>query len=423
MARLRSLLLALAVFAWAASVGHATETASRIAAVVNDEIITVAEVESRSSLIIQTSGLRNEPRTRDRLRNQVLRGLIDEALQRQEAQLLRLAASSADVDRALAEVAERNGTDIAGLIRLVQRSGSNEQSLRRQLEAQIGWLRIINRDIRPRVRVSDAQVDAAFREATLAAANDEVRLGQILLPVYQPEQEDQVRRDAAEIVAQIRGGGSFEELARQFSQGQGADQGGDLGWLAQDALPEDLRRELARLQPGEITPPLRTASGIQIVMLRDRRSAQPGDSTGEPRVRLSQILLPVTGTSQASLAQAMQRAESLRPQLTSCAAVNQTAQRIGAEASGDLGWLRLRELPPGLARAISALPVGQISAPFRGPAGIQLLMVCERRGAFERPPPPTREAVQQRLEREQIERLAARYLRDLRRDAFIDIRL
>lgn len=422
MARLRWFVVALGLVAWATSMGHAADTASRIAAVVNEEIITVAEVDARAQLIIQSSGLSNDPRTRERLRNQVLRGLIDEALQRQEARILGIAASSADVDRALADVAERNGTDVAGLLRLIQRSGPSEQSLRRQLEAQIGWLRIVNRDIRPRVRVSDAQVDAAFREASLAAANDEVRLGQILLPVYQPEQEDQVRRDAAEIVAQIRGGGSFEELARQFSQGQGADQGGDLGWIAQDALPEDLRRELAKLQPGEVTPPLRTASGIQIVLLRDRRSAAPADSTGEPRVRLSQILLPVTGTSQASLAQATERAQRLRPQLTSCAAVNQTAQRLGAEASGDLGWLRLRELPPGLARTVAALPVGQISPPLRGPAGIQLLMVCERRGAFERPPPPTRDAVRQRLEREQIERLAARYLRDLRRDAFVDIR-
>jgi peptidyl-prolyl cis-trans isomerase SurA len=99
--------------------------------------------------------------------------------------------------------------------------------------------------------------------------------------------------------------------------------------------------------------------------------------------------------------------------------------RIAAErqtpASGDLGWIRIGDMPPEFAQALADLPVGQVSAPLQGPAGVHLVMVCDRRGAVQSA--PQRDEIAERLENEQVDRLARRYLRDLRKQAFVDIRL
>ncbi|MDH3772664.1 MAG: peptidylprolyl isomerase, partial [Nitrospirota bacterium] len=110
-----------------------------------------------------------------------------------------------------------------------------------------------------------------------------------------------------------------------------------------------------------------------------------------------------------------------RDRLVDCAAMVEVAEELEAPASGELGWIKIADLPVDLGQAVLSLPVGQVSSPLQGPGGIHLLMVCDRREADQLN--PEREKVAQRLEQERVERLARRYLRDLRKDAFVDVRL
>ena len=99
----------------------------------------------------------------------------------------------------------------------------------------------------------------------------------------------------------------------------------------------------------------------------------------------------------------------------------ETAAELSTPNSGRLGWLRVGDLPPGLRQAVSTLPVGQVSAPVEGPAGIHLLMVCDRHNPAAES--PQRDQIAEQLQRERVDRLARRYLRDLRKDAFVEVRL
>jgi peptidyl-prolyl cis-trans isomerase SurA len=157
-------------------------------------------------------------------------------------------------------------------------------------------------------------------------------------------------------------------------------------------------------------------------------------------VHLAQLIIPFPeGMPEPERQKAIKRAAAMAPRIGSCDAMRREAAKYGEDMGGDLGWLDTKDLPPILQQIVTEIPNGRLSPPLAGSAGIQMIMVCERVGgaparpaeparpqqaAPPPPPPPSmdREAVQQRLELEQLDGLAARYLRDLRRDAFIDLR-
>jgi peptidyl-prolyl cis-trans isomerase SurA len=169
---------------------------------------------------------------------------------------------------------------------------------------------------------------------------------------------------------------------------------------------------------------VRSPVGYHVFWLRDRRLAAPELAPGDAQVEvsLSQILFPFNAAEGAAAAPRLrEEALALRPQLVDCEAVNRIAAERQLPGSGALGWIRLGELPPDFARVLVDLPPGEVSEPLQGPAGVHLIVVCDRRGAVRSA--PQRDEIAERLETEQIDRLARRYLRDLRTQAFVDIRL
>jgi peptidyl-prolyl cis-trans isomerase SurA len=404
--------------------GQGAFAQQRIAAVVNDDLVSVQDLNDRLDLVMFTSGVEDTPEARQGLTPQVLRGLVEEVLQLQEAERLGITVQDQEVDQALANIAERNNMDVPAMRRLLADAGINFNTLLAQLRAQIAWVKIVNLQVRPRVNVTVDQLDLAVQEARLNERQPEFLLSEIVLPVDSPAQEDAVAADAQRLIETVRNGGSFESLARQVSAAASAEQGGNLGWVRGTAVPPDLLLALEQLDPGEVSAPLRSPVGYHVFWLRDRRLAAPqlAPSDAQVEVSLSQILFPYDEVEgPAGAPRLRQEALSLRPQLTDCDTINRVANERQLPGSGALGWLRIGELPPDFARVLVDLPPGEVSEPLQGPAGVHLIMVCDRRGAVRSV--PQRDEIAQRLESEQIDRLARRYLRDLRTQAFVDIRL
>lgn len=429
--------------------------AGRIVAVVEDQVISTGDLDDRVSLALASSGLANTPENRERLTPQVLRLYIDETLQRREAERLGLRATVEEVQRTLANIAERNRMTMDQLDAFLRQQGADLLTLKRQIETQILWAKVVNQQLRPRVRIGPDQVDLAIREAERARNEPQWLLAEITLPVPVPDQEDQVRADAQELVDTIRNGAAFPALAREFSGSATAQVGGDMGWVQPSALTEETRAVIAGMDVGEVKGPVRTNAGWQIFTLRARRAAgedakveapppPPPPAPAQPgiapkRVRLAQFVIPVPeGASEAEQKSLLAKAQGYR--FSSCDALQREAAKTGGDFGGDLGWLDVADLPEVLRQLVTALPNNRLSPPLTGPAGIQLIMVCEREGgrlpraaeaprpSQATPPPPPlpsmdRESVQARLEAQQLDRLAERYLRDLRRDAYVDLRV
>lgn len=395
----------------------------RIAAVVNNEVVTLQDLDERLGLIMATSGISNSEQARARLVPQVLRGLIEETLKSQEANRLGIEIDPQEIDRALQSIAERNNLSVDRLRDFLRQSGIPFDTLVRQIRAQIAWVKVVNQQIRPRVQVTVDQLEMAVEETRQNQGQPEFLLSEIVLPVDNPAQEDSVRQDAARLVQTVREGASFGALARQVSVAASAEQGGDVGWVPASTIPPELLPTLEELAPGEISDAIRSNVGYHVFLLRDRRLGRPplDDQSAQVEVALAQIVFPTGGGSGPEVDAQRADAAGLRADLDACADVVALAEELDAPASGDLGWLAIGELPPGLGEAVLALPVGEISPPLQGPAGIHLIMVCDRRD-----PPglvPEREQISERLQNERIERLARRYLRDLRKQAFVEVRL
>lgn len=406
----------------------------RIAAIVNDDVVSLQDLNDRLGLVLLTSRIPDEERARARLSQQVLRGLVEETLQLQEARQLSISVTPDEIQRALADIAERNNLTPEQLTDLLIKNDINPETLLDQLRAQISWLKIVNQRIRPQVNVTVDQLEIAVQEARRDQGQPEYLLSEIVLPVDNPGDEPSVAADAARLYQTLSEGASFDALARQVSASSTARRGGDVGWIQASKMPRELVEALERLRPGDISQPLRSQVGFFIFQLRDRRlskapapSEEKNDAASD-EIKLSQILFQADIKNDADLSARVDEANALRPRLTDCEAVNRIAEEQNAPASGDLGWLRVGDLPAVLAKGVADLPVGEISEPLQGPAGVHLLMVCERRGeeaseTADLGSTEEREKLARDLERERLDRLARRYLRDLRKQAFIDVRL
>ena len=258
---MRRWVLALVV-ALGALASPSTLHAQAIVAVVNDAVVTDLEVAERLRLALALVGQSPTAANAEQWRPQVLRTLVDERLQVQEARRLGIVVSEEQVDAALGEVASRNGRSADALLEQFRSVGVHGATLRRQLEAQIAWIEVVRRQLAPRAVISDAQVEQPIDR--IAQGEREVRLGELFLPIYAPDQEPRVLQDAQRLRQSIQAGADFAGLAQQFSAAPSADRGGDLGWVPISRLPEDLAALIAGLPDGGVSQPIRSPEGVYL---------------------------------------------------------------------------------------------------------------------------------------------------------------
>ncbi|MBV9524062.1 MAG: peptidylprolyl isomerase, partial [Alphaproteobacteria bacterium] len=215
------------------------------------------------------------------------------------------------------------------------------------------------------------------------------------------------------------GGGNFSQIAQQFSQSAAAAVGGDIGWISPSQLNPEIGTAVERMKPGEISDPIRAAGGYYIVLVIDKHA--PGSSSEDEKVSLIQVMFPVApDAGEADRQRAKAEADSVGKQAKSCGELTQIGRQRAPQTSGDLGWVKIGDLPIDLRPVVQSLKVAEASPPVPLRGGIGVLMVCEREASPNAI--PDREEVANTLTVGKFETLAQRYLRDLRRQAFVDIR-
>ena len=400
--------------------GKADPLVRKATAIVNSTIITETDVDQRLALVLAANRSKIEGEERERLRLQVLRNLIDETLQIQEAKANEIKITADEVQQTFARVAgnfKRNPKDFADYLRT---QGSSEASMKRQIEGELAWRRLLGRKVEPFVNVGEEEVQAVMSRLNAAKGAQEYRIGEIFLSAT-PATMEETLANANRIVQQVRQGASFVAYARQFSEASTAAVGGDLGWVRGEQLPEPLAAAAQTMNTGQISGPIAIPGGYSIIALSDKRQVL----TSDPRdalLSLKQISIAFPeGATQASAAPKVEQFALAMRSIHGCGKANEAAATVGAEVV-DNDQIKVRDLPAPVQQMLLNLQVGQATQPFGSLAdGVRSLVLCGRDDP-KAAEGPSFDQIHAQMEEDRVNRRARRYLRDLRRDAVVDYR-
>lgn len=403
---------------WTAG-ARASET-HKIAAIVNDDIVSMLEVEDRMRMIIATTGLSDGKDVQQRLIPQVVRSLIDEKLQLQAARAANVTVSRDDIARAVETLEKQRGRAPGSLLTYLKERGVPGQTFLSQIEAQLAWNKLMARKFGGALSVTEEELarEVAQQRKKQESAREEVLVSSILLPVDTPENEAATQTLAQKLVVELRGGADFEAVSSQISS-LGATSTRN-SWVETGMLDKALGDAIRTSGIG-IAGPIRTPTGYHVLNIQEKRMNAP---TVDAEVLFKEIVMRLRYDAELKEVDTlMDIARQVAKHPGKCA----ERSIAGIDAFDDMDFkvdytrTRFSLMSPEVLPLVKHLGVEQISEPFAAPDGIHLLMVCEKIIL------PTGEVdlrkTKENLLEEKYQLEAMRALRNLRREAFVEVRL
>ena len=409
------------------SLAAAAQTADYIAAVVNQELVTAGELQSRLARI-RDDAQRNRTQLPPPsvLRKQVLDTLIDERVLVTTAREIGSRVEEPELDRVVANIAQQNSLTVPQLRERIRQEGQTYAKFRDNIRDQLMVERLREREVSNRIRITDAEIDDLIEKRRVAAGqNAEINVAQILIVVPEGASDavvEQRRARAAAAFARVRNGEDFATVAREISEDGNRAQGGEIGLRPADRLPDVFAKAVAPLKPGEISPELlRSGAGFHVLKLLDRKEA---GAFAIAQSRARHILLKPSSelTPEAAARRLLQfKREIEGGTRTFEQLARENSEDSSAPLGGDLGWASPGTFVPEFEEAISALPVGGISDPVTTRFGLHLIQVIDRR-EVTLDVRQQREQARNLLREQKFDGAFAEWLRDLRGRAYIELR-
>jgi peptidyl-prolyl cis-trans isomerase SurA len=391
-----------------------------IAAIVNDEIISRYDLDQRIKLVMVTSSIPPTQENVSRLEAQILRSLVDERLELQEAKKENITVADADVQKSLDAIAGRSGMNGVQVIEFLKKNGVTANTLITQIRADLAWNQLVSQQFGSQINIGANEVDEVMKKLEAEADQPRFALFEILLTFDNPSQEQEVATNAKRLVEQIRKGAPFTAVARQFSQSASAANGGELGWVTAAELPEQVADVVRNMRSGEISDPIRTVSSYYIVALQSRQNGLGPDPMRD-QYQLIQVLLPLTPDAPREyLTRRNNEAAKIAREFKTCANVsNQVKEYLGGMAS-PVAEVIGEQLEPSAREEMAALKPGQATQPKRTERGVEFIIICNHKADLGSK--PTREQIENSLYSQQLSLMSRRHLRDLSSDAVIELR-
>jgi peptidyl-prolyl cis-trans isomerase SurA len=398
---------------------------NHIVAIVNDEVITRKELDKRYDEVAQNLSRQNTPLPpRDTLEKQLLERMITELALQQHARNTGVRVDPTQVERALQRIAAQNKLDMAGLQAAMEKDGQSLDAMRSTIRNEILIARARERDVDNRVTVSDSEIEGYLQTQAQQGVETEYNFSHILITVPEnaPPEEIQARRARAEeIIALLAKGSDFAQLSASYSDAGNALQGGAFGWRPSGKLPSLFVDALKPLQPGQVSPILKSGNGFHILKLIDKRGLDATLSVTQTHAR--HILIKTNELTSESDARA--RLLQLKERIDNGVKFEQLARQYSDDGSaakgGDLGWVNPGDTVPEFERAMDALKDGEVSGPVLSPFGWHLIQVLERRNqdvTQERQRLMARQAIRERKAEEAFQD----WVRQIRDSAYVELR-
>ncbi|MEM1436246.1 MAG: peptidylprolyl isomerase [Pseudomonadota bacterium] len=398
-----------------------------IVAVVDDDVVLASELLSRLESVRRQMQAAQVAMPPDNvLVSQLMERLVIESIQLQQAERRGVEIDDEALTQAVRAFAQQNKMDLDTFRRALAQDGMSYLEFREEIRREMIITRLQRGMVNRRITITDQEVDALLNSPYYQQLlSDEFRVGHILLTIADDatdEAEAEAVQSAADIVGELRDGADFAQMAVAKSSGARALEGGDLGWMRAAELPSLFTEQVLELGPGEVADPIRSSSGLHIIKLLEQRGA--GVQKEEQTLARHILIRPSEILSEA---QAREQVADLRRRALAGEDFAELAKEFSEDpgsalAGGDLGWSSGEQFVAAFRETMLNTPVGEISQPFRSTYGWHILEVQDRR-IEDMSKEARRNMVVQLLHRRRFGEELEEWLKEIRDEAYVEVRL
>jgi peptidyl-prolyl cis-trans isomerase SurA len=392
---------------------------------VNDDVVTVSELDEQMAVIAQRLREQNTPLpAADVLRKQVLDRLIVQEVQLQRAKKVGMKVGDEQLNAALADVAQRNNMKLSDLPRALASQGVDYASYRENMRKEIILSSLRQRDVIGKINVTPRELEQFIeRKKRMPSETLEYNVSHILIAVAQDAtqaQVDEAAKRAQDVYDRARGTEDFGRLAVAYSASQTALEGGALGWRKGPELPTFFAEEVVKLKPGGVSAPMRTPSGFHLIKLNQVRSIE-GDMVVEQTHARHILIRPNELQDDATVKQRLLdiRSKIEKGEDFAAFASSLSADSGSAVNGGDLGWTGPGTFVPEFEATLDRLKENELSEPVRTQFGWHLIQLLGKR-KFDTTEEAARNRAFMQLRESKADEETELWLRRLRDDAFVE---
>ncbi len=396
----------------------------RIVAIVNDDVITA------SSLIQEIRAIAEQLQAKNTrlpaagvLERQVLERIILNRLQIQRAKLSGIRIEDSRLNQALRKIAGRNGLSLSQFRQALEAEKYDFSEYRESIREEMLIQKLQQRQVEQNIQITQREIDDWLaNQKDLGAVK--YHLQHILIAVPEaasPEQLQEKRKQAEDLLQQLQAGADFKELAMAHSASRQALEGGDLGWRNAAELPNLFVEAVRPLKAGSLTPVLRNSGGFHIVKLLEKRNLAQSIIT---QTKARHILLKpseILSETEAEKRLTQLRARVLAGENFAELARAHSDDKASAVEGGALGWVNPDTLVPEFEKVMNSLNPTEISPAFKTRYGWHILEV-EARREHDNTDEALRTRATQQIRARKLDEALENWLRQLRDEAYVDYR-
>jgi peptidyl-prolyl cis-trans isomerase SurA len=398
-----------------------------IAAVVNDGVVLQSELDEQTILIVNRLRQENTPLPpMNILREQILERLVISQIQLQRAQRAGITIPDEMLNRALSDIARRNGTTLSALPDLLAKDGVDYGSYRKEMREQLTIERLRQRDVISRIGVTPRELeDYLERQSGTANRNHRYKVSHIMISMpaaTNPEELKDATTKTWDIYDQLQNGADFSQMAVTYSDAQTALEGGSMGWRNGDALPTLFADIVPTMQVGEIAEPIRSSSGFHIIRLDETEGNEP---IIEDQTQARHILIKTNEIMDDDIVK--QKLTDIRIEIIedgdfAAIAIAVSEDPGSAINGGDLGWAGPGMFVPEFEETMNSMEIGEISEPFQSSFGWHIIQVVDRR-VHDTTEDVRRQQAMMAIRDSKVAEETELWVRQIRDEAFVDYRI
>lgn len=402
----------------------ASDSIDRIVAVAEEDVILESELDQ------SIKGVRDQVQARggamppeELLRQQVLDRMVLNKLQVQRALGTGIRVSDSDVDQALGTVAQQNNITIIDLRQTLEADGFNFSDFRDELRDELLISRLRDRVADSIPEITDTEIEILLASDRFGGA--QYNLSHILIGVGDgatPGEVQAAQGEVQDVYDRLNNGLEFTAAAISYSDSQDALDGGVIGWRDLNTMPTVFASAIENINAGEFSQPIRSPAGYHILYLNEVRD-ESVVMIEEAKVRH----LMVETSELVSSEEAHEHIMEMKNELDNGASFDDIAREnsddsLTSNLGGDMGWIQPNQYGPRFTQIIDSLGSGQISEPFQDQSGWHLVMLENKRES-DVTDLSLRNRAREAIRSQKAESEYDRFVRQLRDESYVDIRL